>query len=53
MFGIEDNRDNIVTDYLQALRIQEKYIQDLYDLENCPKNIAIEAEEELYIDYNT
>jgi hypothetical protein len=23
------------------------YIQDLYDLENCPKDMAIEAEEEL------
>jgi hypothetical protein len=23
------------------------YIQDLYDLEDCPKDIAIEAEDEL------
>jgi hypothetical protein len=33
-FGIEDNQSNIVTDHRQALRIWEKYIQDLYDLEN-------------------
>ena len=25
----------------------EKYIQELYDSKNCPKDIAIEAEEEL------
>ena len=25
----------------------EKYIQDLYDSENCPKDIPIEAKEEL------
>ena len=30
MFGIEDNQGNIVTDHQQALRIWEKYIQDLY-----------------------
>ena len=30
-----------------ALRIWEKYIQELYDLENCPKDIAIKAKEEL------
>ena len=46
-FGIEDNQSNIVTDHRKALRIWEKYIQDLYDSENCPKDIAIEAEEEL------
>ena len=46
-FGIEKNQSNIVIDHRQALRIWEKYIQDLYDLENCPKDNAIEAEEEL------
>jgi hypothetical protein len=44
MFGI---KGNIVTNHRQALRIWAKYIQDLYDLENCPKDIAIEPEEEL------
>ena len=33
MFGMEDNQDSIVTDHQQALRICEKYIQDLYDSE--------------------
>jgi hypothetical protein len=33
-FGINDNQGNIVTDHRQAIRISEKYIQDLYDLEN-------------------
>ena len=46
-FGIEDNQSNIVTDHWQALRIWEKYIQDLYDSENRPQDIAIEAEDEL------
>jgi hypothetical protein len=31
MFGIEDNQGNIVIDHRRALRIWEKYIQDLYD----------------------
>ena len=43
-FGIKDNQSNIAIDHL---RILEKYIQDLYDLENCPKDISIEAEKEL------
>ena len=34
MFGIEDNQCDIVTDHRRALRIWEKYIQYLYDLEN-------------------
>ena len=46
-FGIEDNQGNIVTDHRQALRKWEKYIQDLNDSENLPKDIAIEAEDEL------
>ena len=46
-FGIEDNQGNIVTDHQQAHKIWEKYTQDLYDSENFPKDIAIEAEEEL------
>ena len=36
-FGIEDNQGNLVTDHRKALRILEKYIQDLYDSENRPK----------------
>ena len=44
-FGIEDNQSNIVTDHRRALRIWEKYIQDLHDSENHPKDISIEAEE--------
>ena len=44
-FGIEDNQGNIVTN--QALRVWEKYIQDLYVSEYRPKGVAIEAEEEL------
>ena len=47
IFGIEDNQGNIVTDHRQALWIWEKYIQDLYDSENRPQGIAIEAEDEL------
>ena len=46
-FIIEDNQGNIVTDHRKALRIWEKYIQNLYDSENRPKDIAIEAEDEL------
>jgi len=42
-----NNQGNIVTDHQQALRIWEKHRQDLYNLENRPKDIAIEAEEEL------
>ena len=45
-FGIDDNQGNIVTDHQQALRIWEKYIQDLYDSENRPQDIAIEAQDE-------
>ena len=30
-FGIEDNQGNIITDHRKALRIWEKYIQNLYD----------------------
>jgi hypothetical protein len=45
-FGIEDNQDNKVTDHRKALRIWEIYTQDLYDSENHPKYITIEAEEE-------
>ena len=43
-FGIEDNQGNIVTDHQLALRIREICIQDLYDSENHPKDIATEAE---------
>ena len=46
-FGIEDIQGNIVTDHRQALRTWEKYIEDLYNSENRPMNIEIEAEEEL------
>ena len=46
-FGIEHNQSKIVTDNWRALRIWEKYIQDLYDSENFPNNIAIGAEEKL------
>ena len=46
-FGIKDNQGNIVTDHRQALRIWEKYIQDLYDSENRPRDIEIEVEDEL------
>ena len=46
-FGVEDNQGNIVTDYRRALRVWGKCVQDLYDLENCPRYIVIEAEEEL------
>ena len=46
-FGIEDKQSNIVTDHHQALRIWEKYIQDLYDSENLPQDIAIEAQDKL------
>ena len=46
-FGMEDKQGNIVTYYRRALRIWEKYIQDLYDSEICPKYIAFEAEVEL------
>ena len=42
-FGIEENQGNIVNEHLQALRIWEKYIKDIYDSENRPKDIAIEA----------
>ena len=45
--GIEDNQGNIVTDHRRVLRIWEKYIQDLYDSENRPQDIAIEAQDEL------
>jgi hypothetical protein len=50
IFEIEDNQSNIVPDHGQALRIWEKYIQDLYDSENRPKDIAIKAEEEQHED---
>ena len=43
-FGIEGN---IVADHRRVLRIWEKYIQDLYDSENSPLDIAIEAQDEL------
>jgi hypothetical protein len=46
-FGIEDTQGKIVTDHRRALGIWEKYIQDLYDSENRPKDIAIEVEDEL------
>ena len=46
-FGIEDNQGNIVPDHRQALRILEKYMQDLYDSENRSHVIAIEAGYEL------
>ena len=46
-FGIEKNQSNIVIDHRQALRIWEKYIQDLYDSENHPQDTEIEAEVEL------
>ena len=46
-FGIEDNQGNIVTDQWQAHTIWEKYIQDFYNSENHPKDIAIEAEGEM------
>ena len=42
---IEDYQGNIVTDHRQALRIWEKYIHNLYDSKNRPKDIAIEAED--------
>jgi hypothetical protein len=45
--GIEDNQGNIITDHRQTLRIWGKYIQNLYDLDNRPKDVAIEAEDEL------
>jgi hypothetical protein len=35
-FGLKDNQGNIVTDHRRALRIWEKYIQDLSDSENHP-----------------
>ena len=41
MFGIEDNQGNIVTDHRQALRIWEKYIQNLYDSENRQKILEL------------
>ena len=37
----------LVTDHQQALRIWEKYIQNLYDSENRSQDIAIEAQDEL------
>ena len=37
-------------DHRRALRIWEKYIQDLYDSENRLKDISIKTEEELYED---
>ena len=46
-FGIEVNQGNIVTDHRRTIKIWGKYIQDLYDSENRPKDIAIEAEDEL------
>ena len=46
-FGIEQNHVNLAIDHRKALRLKGKYIQDLYDSENRPKDIAIEAEEEL------
>ena len=46
-FRIEDNQGNIVTDHRRALGIWEKYIHDLYDSENRPKDIAIEAQDEM------
>ena len=51
-FGIEDIQGNIVTDHRKALGIWEKYIQDLYDSENRPQEIAIETKEELDEDDN-
>ena len=44
-YGITDSQGNIVTDH--RLRIWEKYIQNLYDSENRPKDIITEADEEL------
>ena len=46
-FGIKENQSNIVTDHQWALKLWGTYIQDLYDLENQSKDIAIEVEEEL------
>ena len=40
-------KDNIITDRGRALKVWEKNIQDLYDSENRPNDIVIEAEEEL------
>ena len=52
-FGIEDNQGNIVTDHRRVLRIWETYMQDLYDSENRPQDIAIEAQDELDEDDRT
>ena len=46
-FGMKEKQGNVVTDYRRALRVWGKCVQDLYDLENCPRYIVIEAEEEL------
>ena len=43
----QDNQGNIITDHQRTLTIWQKYIQDLYDSENHPKDIVIETEEEL------
>ena len=46
-FRFENNQLNIITDHLRVLRIWEKYILDLFDSENRPKYIAVDAKEEL------
>jgi hypothetical protein len=46
-FRLENHGVNVMTDQRRALRIWEKYREDLYDSDNCPKYIAIKAEEEL------
>ena len=38
-----------MTDHRRAVKLWEKYIQDLYDSENRPNDIAIEAEDELLV----
>ena len=45
-FGIADNWGNTVTDHQRALKIWEN-IYRIYDSENHPEDIGIEAEEEL------
>ena len=46
-FGIKNNQGNIVTDHQWAIKIWGKCLQYLYDLENRPKSIGTEVEEEL------
>ena len=45
--GIKDSQYNIVTDHLRALKVCGKSIQDIYDLENRPKDSEIYSEEEI------